>query len=48
MESPATSNAMVFFRNRKRQFDAAEAFRRHLLVFRLDRGAGADAAHDRH
>jgi hypothetical protein len=37
-----------FLGNRERQFDIAEPFRRHLLVFRLDVRAGADPAHDRH
>src|ERR1700676_3381623 len=37
-----------FLGNREGQFDLAEAFRRHLLVFRLDDGAGADPAHDRY
>ena len=37
-----------FPRDRKGEFDLAEALRRHLLVFRLDDGARTDAAHDRH
>src|SRR5437879_6594820 len=37
-----------FLRNREGHFNLAEALRRHLLVLRLDRGARADAAHDRH
>src|SRR5581483_6598029 len=34
--------------NREGKLDLAEAFGGHLLVFRLDDGAGADTAHDRH